>query len=87
MVSSSIRIGAWEYLRWKHITPINNVENMLIAARVIVYAGETEQYFTFIASESYNAIQLWMNYRSSYGEKISSESWVMRDLWKTTKML
>lgn len=27
-----------------------------------------------------------MQYRSSYGEKISGESWVMRNLWKTTNM-
>jgi hypothetical protein len=27
-----------------------------------------------------------MNYRTSYGEKISGESWLMRNLWKTTNM-
>ena len=24
MVSSGIRIGAWEFLQWKHVTPITN---------------------------------------------------------------
>jgi hypothetical protein len=27
-----------------------------------------------------------MNYRTSYGEKISGESWLMHNLWKTTNM-
>ena len=27
-----------------------------------------------------------MDFRSSYGEKITGESWVMRDLWKTTNI-
>jgi len=28
-----------------------------------------------------------MDYRASYGEKISGDSWVMRDLWRTTNLL
>ena len=27
-----------------------------------------------------------MNYRASYGERINPESWLMRNLWKTTNM-
>ena len=33
MASSGIRIGAWDYLQWKHVTPITNnvgVKIMLI---------------------------------------------------------
>ena len=30
MVSSGIRIGAWDYLRWKHVTPINSDSTALI---------------------------------------------------------
>jgi len=86
MISSGIRIGSWDYLKWKHIIPVHDTEGFLIAAKVIVYAGEADQYFTFITSESYDAIKNWMTYRESYGEKTSSESWVMRDLWKTTNI-
>ena len=27
-----------------------------------------------------------MDFRASYGEKITGESWIMRDLWQTTNM-
>jgi integrase len=86
MISSGVRIGAWDYLKWKHITPCEDEANNVIAAKVIVYAGEPEQYYCFITSEAYHALEFWMQYRSSYGEKISGESWVMRNLWKTTNI-
>lgn len=85
MVSSGIRIGAWDYLKWKHIIPIED-EHGILAAKVTVYGGQPDQYFTFISSESFNALKSWIDYRISYGEKITGESWVMRDLWKTTNI-
>ena len=33
MLSSGIRIAAWDYLKWKHITPIENEEGTIIAAK------------------------------------------------------
>ena len=56
----------------------------IVAAKIIIYAGEPEEYFTFITPEAYNALKSWMDYRSSYGEEISGESWLMRNLWQTT---
>lgn len=44
MASSGIRVGAWDYLRWRHIRPIE--KNEVIAAKMIVYAGEDDEYFT-----------------------------------------
>jgi hypothetical protein len=86
MVSSGIRLGAWDYLQWKHIHPILVENEALIAAKLCVYAGDIEEYYTFITAESYNSIKNWMDFRASYGEEISGESWVMRDLWQTTNM-
>ncbi len=42
MISSGIRLGAWDYLKWKHIIPIKNKEGEIVAAKIIVYAGEVD---------------------------------------------
>jgi hypothetical protein len=81
--SSGIRIGAWEYLKWKHIEPIRR-DGKVVAAKIVVYAGEYEQYFSFITPEAFQALQEWMDYRKKCGEEINGESWLMRTLWDTT---
>jgi hypothetical protein len=43
MTSSGIRIGAWDYLKWGHIKPIEK-NGETVAAKMIVYAGDQEQY-------------------------------------------
>jgi hypothetical protein len=73
----------------KHVTPVDKncqpvsvdkIDEML-AAKLIVYAGEPEQYTSFITPEAYNALQEWIDYRKENGEIIGSESWVMRHNW------
>jgi hypothetical protein len=91
MCSSGIRLGAWDYLQWKHVTPIKKKNNNdkggnddeVIAAKLIIYAGTPEPYYTFITPEAYNALKDWMDFRASYGEEISDKSWLMRDKWRT----
>ena len=85
MLSSGIRLGAWDYLKWKHIIPIygsNSDGKDVKAAKIIVYAGEDEEYFSFITPEAYVSLKEWMDFRQSYGEKISPDSWLMRNTWK-----
>jgi hypothetical protein len=84
MASSGIRLGAWDYLRWKDIQPIER-QGKVVAAKIIVYAGDDEEYFSFITSEAYNELQKWMQYRQNSGEDIHENSWVMRQLWDTKK--
>jgi hypothetical protein len=86
MVSSGIRLGSWDFLQWKHINPILNENGEVIAAKLSVYVGDIEEYYSFTTAESYNSLRNWMDFRASYGEKITGESWVMRDLWQTTNM-
>jgi hypothetical protein len=83
MISSGIRIGAWDYLKWKHIIPLEK-DGKIVAAKIIVYAGEPEQYFSFISPEAYNSLKEWIDYRASYGERINGNSWLMRDIWQKT---
>jgi hypothetical protein len=87
MISSGIRIGAWEFLKWKNISPIYDQNNRIIAAKITVYDGEPEQYFSFVTPEAYNALIEWMDFRANQGEKITAESWLMRDLWNTGHIL
>ena len=48
MASSGVRVGFWDYLRWSHLKPIEK-NGEIIAAKMIVYGGEDEEYFTFIS--------------------------------------
>jgi len=57
MISSGIRLGAWDYLQWKHVIPIPNPDNSIAAAKIIIYAGEHDTYYSFITSEAYNALK------------------------------
>jgi len=86
MASSGIRIGAWDYLRWKNITPLFSETGEPIAGKILVYAGDAEEYYSFITTEAYNSLKEWMEFRSKYGEKITGDSWVMRDIWQTSNM-
>jgi hypothetical protein len=83
MGSSGIRIGAWDYLRWGHIKPITHGKNTI--AKMIVYAGDEEEYYTFISPEAYNELNKLMKYRKDSGEEITEKSWIMRHLWNAKK--
>lgn len=87
MFSSGIKVGAWNFLKWKHVIPLfknnnNNNNGELLAAKLVVYAGEPEQYFTFISAEAYRSLQYYMDFRELHGEKITPESWLIRDQWQ-----
>ena len=64
MASSGIRVGAWDHLKWSHISPIIR-DGKLLAARINVYAGEDDEYITFITPEAYLSLESWMKYRSN----------------------
>ena len=35
-------------MKWKHITPIKNENDVILAAKLVVYPNEPEEYFTFM---------------------------------------
>lgn len=86
MASSGIRLGAWDTLQWKHVSPITNDKGDIIAARLRIYHDSPEAYYTFITPESYFALKNWIDFRIAAGEQITDDSWLMRDLWQTTEM-
>jgi len=57
MISSGMRIGAWDYPKWKHVTPLIDDDGEVIAAKLIVYAGEPEQYYSFYYSERISIVK------------------------------
>jgi hypothetical protein len=86
MISSGIRLGSWDFLQWKHVKPVINENGEIVAAKLRVYAGVIEEYYAFITPEAYNAVKEWIDFRSCHGEKVTGDSWLMRDLWQTTNM-
>lgn len=82
MASSGIRLGAWDYLRWKDIEPIFK-DGRVVAAKVTVYGGEEDEYFSFMTPEAFHELEKWISYRKESGEIIDKDTWVMRQLWNT----
>jgi len=78
MASCGCRIGAFDYLKWGDIEPIN--EGDLELAKITIYAGENEQYYTFNTPECYRAIKEYIDYRKEQGERITKDSPLIRDL-------
>ncbi len=79
LVSSGIRIGAFETLKWKHITPMHQKDySETITAKILVYPGDR----AFVSPECYASLKDWMDYRALCGESITKESFVIRDIWK-----
>jgi hypothetical protein len=83
MVSSAIRVGAWDYLKIRDLKTIER-DGKAIAAKLTVYEGEPEEYFTFITPEAYDSIQRYLRFRESHGEKLLSSSPLVRDLFNIT---
>jgi hypothetical protein len=51
MASSGIRIGAFDTLKWKDISSIIKNDE-IIAAKLVVYAGDAEEYVAFYTYET-----------------------------------
>ncbi|CAN5780158.1 hypothetical protein BH23THE1_BH23THE1_26850 [soil metagenome] len=75
MLSSGIRLAAWDDLKIKHIKPIKDEEGVIGAAKIIVYAGSDEQNYSFITPEAYSALNEWIEFRRVSGERITEEGW------------
>jgi integrase len=77
-ISSGIREGSIPRLKVSHLAPIEH-DGQVICGRLVVYAGEPEQYVAFISPEAYGALQAYIEYRKGRGEKIGDDSPLFRD--------
>jgi hypothetical protein len=75
--SGGFRLGAWDYLRWGDIQYLEDKD----VAKVRIYAEEVEEYFTYISGEAYKELKEWMDFRAMSGERVTKDSWLMRQLW------
>lgn len=85
MLSSGGRVGAFDFLNWGHIEKIEK-NGKLLCAKIRIYAGQKEEYFSFITPEAYCEIEAYINFRKSQGEKITKDSPVLRDLFLPEKL-
>ena len=83
MLSAGIRVGSWDFLKWKHIIPLLR-NDVLVAAKIILKNTKINNrvYYSFITPEAYHSLKDWMDFRELHGEVISGESWLMRDTWE-----
>ena len=56
IASLGIRLGSSDYLRWNDKKPIE-CQGKIVAAKIIVYAGDNEEYFSFITPEAYYELE------------------------------
>jgi integrase len=71
LTSTGIRIGALQLIRIRDLERIDNLY------KVIVYSGDTEEYFTFCTPECAKEIDAYLDFRQRRGEKILPDSYLM----------
>ena len=71
-----MRVGGWRYLRWKHVIPLKDdkKDQVVAAAKLIVYGDDNDEYYSFITPEAYFALKEYMDFRASYGERITARA-------------
>ena len=81
MLSCGGRVGLFDYLSYGDITPI--AENgKVIAAKIRIYAGSDEEYYSFITPQAYWEVEEYIAFRKDHGENITPDTPVLRDLFK-----
>jgi integrase len=78
MASGGLRVGAFQGMKVGDVIDLEGD-----AAKVLVYRGESEEYFTFITPEANKAFREYLNFRKAHGETITPESPVLRDAFDT----
>ena len=72
LLSSGARIGSIEYLRWKDFQEVELQGRKM--ARVTIYAGEPEEYYSFVSPECWEYLSRYREMRESVGEVVGPSS-------------
>ena len=72
--ASAVRIGAFQYMKIKHIQPTPFESDG--TRSVLVYADTRAEYYTFIHQEAVEALDEYLDFRTRKGEIITPDSWV-----------
>ena len=79
--STGIRIGALQTIQ---IGDLEKIDNLY---KVVVYAGDSEEYFTFCTPECAKAIDTYLEFRKKRGEHITQDSYLLvRKFSQVTKV-
>ena len=70
------------------MTPIRDENSgKLLVAKLLVYAGEPEEYSTFVSAQAFNGLKKYMDFRVAYGEVIKPDSPLIRNIWRTVDVV
>ena len=74
MASAGLRIGAVPLIKMKHLEKVDN--NLF---KITVYEMTNDEYYTFCTPECASFIDEYIKYRERNGEKMTPESYLIRD--------
>ena len=78
MVSGGFRLGGWTGLQVKDFEKIEK-DGQIVAAKLTLYRGTDEQYFTFVSPECWNRFQDYVDLRRKAGENVTGDSPAVRN--------
>ena len=69
----AVRIGAIPILH------VRDIEKSGDVYKITIYENDAEEYFSFITKEAYDAVQSYLQMWERYGEKLTSDSLLIRE--------
>ena len=79
LASTGMRIGAIPDLRLRNIEKVEIEADVTSIYKITVYEGYKEEYITFTSPECTIAIDSYLKMRERYGEKLNSNSFLIRE--------
>ncbi|MDG6950048.1 MAG: site-specific integrase [Nitrososphaerota archaeon] len=76
MVSSGVRVGAFDYLK---LGDVKFLDSGIM--RMLVYEGTPDRYYAFASSEAVAALKEYLASREAIGEPLKPDSPILRDKW------